>query len=123
MNAGGNKTVVLCKAGLSRWGVVSQKFAQVPRAVSILIDHDGTTPSQTWEDELSHLELRWAELREVLDKVLPGGGSAATLETIDLRSHIRPSRAILHFQTTQDVFDWFVRLSEDCTIESAGPED
>jgi hypothetical protein len=123
MNVGRNKTVVLCKAGLLRWGQVSQKFAQASKTVSILIDYDGTTMSQTWENELSHLEVRWAKLRDPLNKVLPGGVGAATLETIDLRSHIRPSRAILHFQTTQDVFNWFVRLREDCTIESAGPED
>lgn len=121
MNDSRNKTVVFYQAGLLQWAKVSQKFAQTPKVVSILIDYHGTTVSQTWEAELSHLETRWKELREALDKVLPGGIGAATLEFIDLRSHIRPSRAILHFQTTQD--GWFVRLAEDCTIEIAGPKD
>ena len=113
--------VTLVKAGLLRWGVVSQKFAQAPKAICILIDYDGTTVSQTWEVEISHLEVRWTELRDALEKVLPGGIDAATLEMIDLRSHIQPSRAVLHFQTAQD--GWFVRLSEDWTIEVAGPKD
>ena len=123
MNDEQSKTVILCKAGALRWGTVSQHFAHAPNAVTILIDHDGTAASNFWEAELSHLEVRWPEFREALDKVLPGGIDAATLHTIDLRSHVRPSRAILHFETTQDAFDWFVRLREDCTIETAGPKD
>ena len=93
MNDSHNKTVVFCQAGLLQWGEVSQKFAQIPKAVSILIDYDSATVTRTWEAELSYLESRWKELREVLDKVLPGGIGAATLDTIDLRSHIRPSPA------------------------------
>ncbi|HWB02819.1 MAG TPA: hypothetical protein VG796_07315 [Verrucomicrobiales bacterium] len=115
--------VRLHKAGVLRWGAVSQTFAHGAKAICILIDHDGTNASGTWRDELSELERRWPELREALDEVLPGGMSAATLQLIDLRSHIRPGRAVLDFKTTHDEFAWFVRLGGDYTIEIAGPKD
>lgn len=113
----------LFKAGEQKWGALATEFVGAEAPVTIFIDHDGVTADPNWEAKLSEVETYWGALREHLERTLPGGLRASVLAGIDLRSHLSPSRAVLTFRTTQDRFDWFVRLSHAGTIEVAGPLD
>lgn len=44
------------------------------------------------------------------------------LDCIDIRGHLAPSTAVLHYRTDLE-YDWHVRLSEDFGVESLGESD
>ena len=85
--------------------------------------HDGELASSNWPKRYQQIEQIWESLTSKLESVIPGGLGRSNLYLIDLRTTPEDSSAVLHFKTTEDIYDWYVRLDAACQIELVAPKD
>lgn len=111
------------RSGKLVWGSATVCFPVEGNMINLLFDHDGGDSIADWNSDFLELQANWHSLRVELEVRLPGGLGAAKLQRADFRSHLRPSRVVLHFATTADHYDWFVRLGPDWKIEIAAQKD
>ena len=112
------------RAGELVWGALKKRFTPLNELVTILVEHDGHTPVSDWFEQFIVLESGWASLANEIDATIPGGLNVSVLYRIDLRNSIAKSPcvempralAVLHFSTTEDRYNWYVRINPQCEI-------
>ena len=115
--------IVIHQAGELIWGSVSLMFEPTSTDVPVLLSHDGELASNDWFARYQNVERSWNLLKPEIDSSLPGGIDNSKFETIDLRADPDVCAAILHFSTSEDMYDWCVRLNGVGEIELIAPND
>jgi hypothetical protein len=87
------------------------------------VSHDGISAARDWLDRYEQIERKWEGLKSKLESALPGGLAKANLYRVDLRPSANECAGILHFSTSEDIEDWYVRLTSACDIERVAPKD
>ena len=116
-------SIMVERSGELIWGNTSQTFEPTTTKVSVLLSHDGKSASSGWLDRYHRIEHKWEFLKPLLETALPGGIAKSELYRIDLRTDPDVCTAILHFKTSEDIYDWYVRLKAACEIELVAPKD
>lgn len=123
----------LFQAGASEWAAFKKEFTPTGRKVTVLIDVLHGCVHSFDVDLYRDIEAQYSDLvPKVVQSVRSRISSKEetiqkgfTLDTIDIRAHIRPSACVLHYTTDQAgfEFDWYVRVSRDYRVESCGERD
>lgn len=121
------------------WGAFKKEFRPTQNQVVIFVDVTNETvpyaqhelyqeiekwyPSGLPDISMSiHDEMKKAETRQELPTP-EHIHNHFRLHSIDIRSHVLPLKCVLHYHADREHFDWYVRISDDYSIESCGEED
>ena len=110
------------RAGELVWGSTARVFPNTGVSVIISIDHDGLQYDSGWEEIYTGISNCWKRLSSELNEKFPGGIESYALNAIDLRSHLNPDLAVLHFSSSIN-YGWYARINKDWHVDIVGEKD